>query len=147
MGYRSEVAYVIRFKDKAMRDIFTALQRAKADTHINTALNEMVEVEDNMLGYHADHVKWYDDYPEVRAHQTLMKDTIAMFANEETIPDYDNQAGYRFIRLGEETDDIEDEEEGNSEQLYEYVDWHRTTSVSFTRNTYEANQTNEGETA
>lgn len=144
MGYRSEVAYVLRFKDKEMRDAFINLQRAKADKHINTALDEMVEVEDNMIGYHADHVKWYDDYPEVKAHQTLMKDTIAIFADEETIPDYDDQAGYKFVRLGEEQDDNEDEEEGNSECLYEYVDWHRAVDVSFKRNTYDHN---EGETA
>jgi len=137
MGYRSEVAYVIRFKDKAMRDTFVALQRAKADPHINTALDEMVEVEDNMLGYHADHVKWYDSYDDVKAHEALMRDTIDIFANEETIPAYDDQAGYKFIRLGEEAEDNVDEEEGNSEELYDYVDWYRAVNVSFKRNTYD----------
>lgn len=146
MGYRSEVAYVIRFKDADQRQAFINIQRAKADKDINTALDEMVEVEDNMIGYHADHVKWYDDYPEVKAHQTLMKDSIALFGddNPNTL-DYDDQAGYRFIRLGEEQDDNEDVEEGNSECLYEYVDWHRAVEVSFKRNTYD--KQTEGETA
>ena len=137
MGYRSEVAYIIRFKDKEMRDTFINLQRAKADPHINTALDELVEVENNMLGYHADHVKWYDSYEDVIAHQTLLKDTIAIFANDETTPDYNEQAGYKFIRLGEEVEDNIDEEEGNSEQLYEHVEWYRGTNISFKRNTYE----------
>jgi hypothetical protein len=137
MGYRSEVAYVIRFKDKEMKDNFINLQRAKADQHINTALDELIEVEDNMLGYHADHVKWYESYPDVMAHQQLLKDTIAIFANDETVPDYDNQAGYKFIRLGEEQEDNIDEEEGNSEELYDYVDWYRGTNISFKRNTWE----------
>lgn len=137
MGYRSEVAYVIRFKDKEMRELFVSIQRAKADQHINTALDELVEVEDNMLGYHADHVKWYDTYEDVKAHETLMKDTIAIFANDETIPDYNSQAGYKFIRLGEEVEDNIDEEEGNSEELYDYVDWYRGTNISFKRNTWE----------
>ena len=138
MGYRSEVAYVIRFKDKEQRQTFINLQRAKADKHINEALDEMVEVEDNMLGYHAEHVKWYDDYPEVKAHETLMKDTIALFGDENPdTPDYDQQAGYKFIRLGEEQEDNIDEEGGNSEELYNYVDWYRAVNVSFKRNTYE----------
>jgi hypothetical protein len=137
MGYRSEVAYILRFTNKEMRDNFINLQRAKADPNINTALDELAEVEDNMLGYHADHVKWYDSYPDVIAHETLMKDTIEIFANEETIPDYDNQAGYKFIRLGEEVEDNIDEEGGNSEELYEHVEWYRGTNISFQRNTHD----------
>ena len=145
MGYRSEVAYVIRFKDKAMRELFVSIQRAKADKHINEALNELIEVEDNLLGYHADHVKWYDSYPEVKAHEALLREAVELFGDEN--PDcanYDDQAGYKFVRLGEEQEDNEDEEEGNSEELYEYVDWYRAVNVSFKRNTY--NKT-EGEEA
>lgn len=141
MGYRSEVAYVLRFKDKAQRELFVSLQRAKANGLINEALNELVEVEDNMLGYHAEYVKWYDSYADVQAHQTLMKDSIALFNEKEDI------TGYRFIRLGEESDDNEDEERGNTECLYEYVDWTKSITTAFTRNTYEVNQTKEGEQA
>ena len=139
MGYRSEVAYVLRFTNKEMKDNFVNLQRAKADKEINEALDALVEVEDNMLGYHADHVKWYDDYPDVKAHETLMKDTIKLFGDEYST-DYNEQAGYRFVRLGEEQEDNEDEEGGNSEELYEYVDWSRQINTSFVRNTYENNQ-------
>ena len=140
MGYRSEVAYVIRFKDKAMRELFVSLQRAKADHHINEALDELAEVEDCLLGYHADHVKWYDGYDGVKAHETLMHDSIDMFNKDEDI------TGWRFVRLGESQDDNEDREAGFSDELYEYVDWHRSMSLSFERNTYEQNQT-KGETA
>jgi hypothetical protein len=143
MGYRSEVAYVLRFKDKEMRELFVSIQRAKADPHINEALNELVEVEDNMLGYHADHVKWYDSYEDVQAHEGFMKACLDLFGDEYST-DYDNQAGYKFIRLGEETDDNIDKEGGNSEQIYDYVDWYRAINISFKRNTYE---NNEGETA
>jgi len=136
MGYRSEVAYVLRFKDKEMRELFVSIQRAKADNHINTALDELVEVENNMLGYHADHVKWYDSYPDVQAHEGLMKDCLKLFGDEYST-DYDNQAGYKFVRLGEEQEDNEDEEGGNSEELYDYVDWYRGTNISFQRNTWE----------
>jgi hypothetical protein len=116
------------------------MQRAKADKHINEALNELVEVEDCLLGYHADHVKWYDGYEGVKAHETLMHDSIDMFNQDEDI------VGWRFVRLGEESDDNVQEEDGNSDELYEYVDWHKSMSLSFERNTWEQNQT-EGETA
>jgi hypothetical protein len=139
VGYRSEVAYVIRFANKEMRELFVSMQRAKADKHINEALNELVEVEDCLLGYHADHVKWYDGYDGVKAHETLMQDSIDMFNQDEDI------VGWRFVRLGEESDDNVQEEDGNSDELYEYVDWHKSMSLSFERNTYEQNQT-EGET-
>jgi hypothetical protein len=140
MGYRSEVAYVIRFANKEMRDLFVSLQRAKADPHINEALNELVEVENCLLGYHADHVKWYEGYEGVKAHETLLSDSIDMFNQDEDI------VGWRFVRLGEESDDNVQEENGNSDDLYEYVDWYRGMNLSFERNTYEQNQT-EGETA
>ena len=140
MGYRSEVAYVIRFKDKEMRDLFVSLQRAKANPDINEALNELAEIEDCLLGYHADCVKWYDEYTGVKAHETLMHDSIDMFNKDEDI------TGWRFVRLGESQDDNEDREAGFSDELYEYVDWHRAVEVSFERNTYEQNQT-KGETA
>ena len=140
MGYRSEVAYVIRFANKEMRDLFVSLQRAKADPHINEALNELVEVENCLLGYHADWVKWYEGYEGVKAHETLLSDSIDMFNQDEDI------VGWRFVRLGEESDDNVQEENGDSEGLYEYVDWYRGMNLSFERNTYEQNQT-EGETA
>jgi len=140
MGYRSEVAYVIRFANKEMRDLFVSLQRAKADKHINEALDELVEVENCLLGFHADHVKWYEGYEGVEAHHTLMKDSIDMFNQDEDI------VGWRFVRLGEESDDNIQEENGNSDELYEYVDWYRGMNLSFERNTWDNKQT-EGETA
>jgi hypothetical protein len=140
MGYRSEVAYVIRFANREMRQTFINIQRAKADKHINEALDELIEVEDCLLGYHADHVKWYEGYEGVEAHHTLMKDSIDLFNEDEDI------VGWRFVRLGEESDDNIQEENGNSDDLYEYVDWHKSMSLSFEHNTYEVKQ-KQGETA
>jgi len=122
-----------------MRQTFINLQRAKADKHINEALDELIEVEDCLLGYHADWVKWYDEYEDVKAHQQLLTDAIEVFNEDE------EQTGYRFIRLGEEDDDNNVEEEGASDDLYEYVGWTKHLSVSFERNTHAVNQT-EGET-
>lgn len=137
MGYMSNVAYVIRFKDKAQCDTFINLQIAKADKYITEAIGELTRVEDNVLGFHSSCVKWYDDYEDVKAHHTLMSDTLKWFsegvAYSREIP-YDEQAGYRFIRLGEEDEDNTVEEGGNGEGLYEYIEWYRNIEVSFKLN-------------
>lgn len=138
MGYRSEVAYVIRFKDKEQRELFVALQRAKADKHINEALNEMIELEEDKLAYHADSVKWYDSYEEVQAHEKLMGEALELFNEDQDI------TGYRFIRIGEEYEDVVVEDHGDSDELWEYLDVQRSINVAFQTNTYEHN---EGETA
>ena len=134
MGYRSDVAYVIRFKDKAQCDTFINLQLAKADKHITGAINELTRVEDHILGFHTESVKWYDEYDDVKAHKTLLNEAIGLFsegvAYSREIP-YDDQAGYRFIRLGEEDEDNVVEDAGNSECLYEYIEWYRKLEVSF----------------
>jgi hypothetical protein len=133
MGYMSNVAYVIRFKDKAQCDTFINLQLAKADKWLTEAINELTRVEDNVLGFHASCVKWYDDYDDVKAHHTLMTDTLKWFSEGDSTGDlpYDEQAGYRFIRLGEEDEDNTVEEGGNAEGLYEYIEWYRNIEVQF----------------
>lgn len=141
MGYRSEVAYVIRFKDKEQRETFINLQRAKADTHINTALDELVELEEDKLAYHAYSVKWYDDYEDVKAHVKLMQDTLELFNQDKDI------TGYRFIRIGEEYEDVVVTDNGDADELWEYLDVHRSIGVSFPTETWQHNQTTEGETA
>lgn len=135
MGYRSNTAYVIRFKNKEQCDAFINIQLAKADKHITEAIGELTRVEDNVLGWHEQYVKWYDDYEDVKAHKTLMSEAITLFGEDNPeCEDYDDQAGYRFIRLGEEDDDNTVEEEGNSECLYEYIEWYRNVEVSFKLN-------------
>lgn len=136
MGYRSNTAYVIRFKNKEQCDAFINIQLAKADKWITEAIGELTRVEDNVLGWHEQYVKWYDDYEDVKAHKTLMNDAISLFNTDSEGNDvpYDDQAGYRFVRLGEEDDDNEIEEGGNDEQLYEYIEWYRNIEVSFKLN-------------
>ena len=46
MGYRSEVAYVIRFESKEVMDTFIGVQLVKKDKHTTDALKELEIVED-----------------------------------------------------------------------------------------------------
>ena len=122
MGYRSEVAYVIRFGSKTDMDTFVALQLTKADEWITQALKELSVVDADqpnpVLYFYADSVKWYDGYKDVEAHKTLMNEVVELF------PD----AGWHFIRCGEETDDITDECDGGDTDLtWEYLTINRPT--------------------
>ena len=121
MGYRSEVAVVIAFKDEAQRDTFLTLQIAKKDEDINEALKEVKKLESNKLFYYASDVKWYESYDFVKAVTNLYLEAVALYG--------DDGAGYRFTRIGEEVEDIEITEDGNYDDLWDYTSISRTIDV------------------
>jgi hypothetical protein len=107
MGYRSEVAYVIRFADKEKLDTFIGVQLVKKDEHITQALKELTQIEtteeQQFLFFHADDVKWYDDYPDVKVHHNFMHDAVDMFED----------CAWVFLRCGEQYDDVQEESDGD----------------------------------
>ena len=129
MGYRSDVAYVLRFDNKADMDAFTALQLAKQDEHINDALKELRLIQSTsrarILFFYAENVKWYQGYSDVDSHEVLLKQAIEMF----------DTAGYRFVRIGENYDDVELKDEGDYDHLWDYIDVYRPTINSDVGNT------------
>ena len=70
MGYRSEVAYVIKFDDIETRDNFVTLMLAKNDEHITRAVEECEYryQDDPVITFEAQDVKWYESYDDVQAH-------------------------------------------------------------------------------
>lgn len=121
MGYRSDVKYVIAFTSKEAKIGFLAQVRL-----IGGALQEAIEETnyDNdtaRIFFAADSTKWYDDYPEVQAHNQL----LSMAA--EMPPELCN--GYDFVRIGEETDDIESKSEGHNPP-YDAINIHRSVEFS-----------------
>lgn len=116
MGYYSEVAYVIEFKDKEQKETFINLQKVKADKTINDALMELMNITDNnnnKLAFHVDSCKWYDDFTDVKVHHRLMEEA------EELFPD---DVNWLFVRIGEQDDDMQQETGGeNAWDLSEYV--------------------------
>jgi hypothetical protein len=121
MGYRSEVAVVIAFKDEAQRDTFLALQLAKKDDDINEALKEVKKLETNKLFYYASDVKWYESYDFVKAVTNLYLEAVELYGNDG--------AGYRFTRIGEEVEDIEISEDGDYDDLWDYTSINRSIDV------------------
>ena len=135
MGYRSDIAYTIRFivpddeeTHGQVRDSFyTFLAEAKAKTETALCFSELEPIntksrnsegfyvdEENMrIDFHAWHVKWYDGYKDVDCHEALFS-----LANEWS---EDNEyIGGVKVRIGEDLDDnvMEDFGTGSDEWLY-----------------------------
>ena len=95
MGYRSDVAYAIRFKTKDHRIGFMAVQ----------FMNEWIKpedfslVDDATILFNHGNLKWYSEYGDVKQHTQLIND-----AKEQN-------CAWVFCRVGEEIGDIE--QDGN----------------------------------
>ena len=104
MGYRSDVAIAIH-KD-LQGDFLTFLNTEKLMTEIfgdrsDFDLDKDFQGEGHWL-FTADQIKWYTDWDEFYAHITMFEKF--MDAMDEK---FDHSAQYRFIRIGEENDDME----------------------------------------
>ena len=117
MGYRSTVAFVISFKTKEQLDNYLAPRLLDENLKDSRDNFSRISWDDASVLYHVEDIKWYDTYPEVQALTKLYKDTI--------------EAGgaYRFIRVGEEDKDIEEEyaESDTTEPFWD--DFYPVTSI------------------
>ena len=98
MGYRSEVAFCLRVKEP---EKFIALAKVNANNVIKEMLENMYYIEDSdgsdcLLFTHS-YWKWYQD--SEFAFRDLM----------ELAEDYDPEFACRFVRVGEEANDVENE--------------------------------------
>ncbi len=112
MGYRSDVAYVIKFKSFDDREAFISLMLSKNDPNIYQAVNETKHdyKEEPLITFEVDDVKWYPDFPDVQAHEQLYKQAHELF-----------EADYRFLAIGEDGAETFDEEDNNGWGLYDYI--------------------------
>ncbi len=130
MGYRSEVAYTIRFKDEASYRLFIAEAKSKPETagcfKSDEASVDECECDDARwaINFYADQVKWYPSYPEVAMHEALIAqarewdegDThVAIKEGDVEINLIEHRLGYIFLRIGEESNDIEEQYGGDYE--------------------------------
>jgi len=118
MGYRSDVAYTIRFTTddtRAKHSFYVFLAEAKAKAATAACFNEPAwsefQVDEGRfrINFSAEDVKWYDSFPDVACHEALIE-LAAEWANDE-----DNHSGiaFSFIRIGEESNDIEEKGGGD----------------------------------
>ena len=124
MGYRSDVAYTIRFSGeddtKVKHSFYTFLAEAKANPETAGCF---LDDEDHFqvvesawtINFHAHDVKWYESYEDVQTHEALMKLALAWIdGGNECI-------GYIFTRIGEETNDTEQNYGGNWDDSWLYM--------------------------
>ena len=114
MGYRSHVAYVIKFDDIETRDNFVTLMLAKNDKWITEALEECEYryQDDPIITFEEWDIKWYKGYDDVEAHRALMLSATQIYREKG--------GRYRFIGVGEDGAEEFDEDD-NEGDLYDYI--------------------------
>lgn len=115
MGYRSQVAYRIVFRNKKILNEFIALVMAVGGDKLGALKECQIEVQDNdrpecYVNYYAEDVKWYEGYREVQAHTRLYEYAAERFPDD---------ADYRFIRTGEDSND--NQEDGSYNGMDDYL--------------------------
>lgn len=123
MGYRSQVAYVIAFEDKKTLNEFISLVMLKGGGEAKALRECEIEVVDGAfscyrINFYGDDVKWYESYEDVQAHTWLYHYAVERF---------EDNCAYRFLRVGEEQGDIEDEHNDPSGKFDMYEDFYTRT--------------------
>ena len=113
MGYRSDVAYTIRFKNKEHRIRFMAT--AVLGSVIK--LDEFGLIDDETILFKYDDIKWYEEYEYVIAHQQLLNDAKAQ------------GCAWEFARVGEEAGDTEQEGEDGEKDDGDSIECPQTISI------------------
>jgi hypothetical protein len=117
MGYRSDVAFAIKFPTPKQRDAFTAVIKLASEPTELGCLAEYTNYDEQTYTCFFTDVKWYPDYDDVKVHHILM---------ERAVEDHD--ASYYFVRIGEETDDIETQHNGE-DVPWDVIELHRSVRI------------------
>jgi hypothetical protein len=123
MGYRSSVAYTIRFTGDDDRlntqTFYTFIAEAKSNDSCRAAL-EQCEIDENRLriNYYVEDYKWYDSDPHVQGHEELLELVNDTY---KTFEDTQECIGYVFARIGENDDDTEWKAEGKCDVSWLWV--------------------------
>jgi hypothetical protein len=143
MGYRSDVAYVVKFysetePEKAFAEFVAFVDWVK-NTHViqdpsektafsyndfsyNDKSSDYLKFypKDLMISFSIESVKWYQDFDEVQWHEQLL-------LNVEKY----RTGNYRFVRTGEEYNDVEVKvHDPTYWEMHDYVDVHRSIEFS-----------------
>ena len=139
MGYRSDVAYIVKFyhndqPEKAFAD-YTAFQDWVKNKHTVAYNNNDQDIvhtyeeeanlirwssKESLMTFQVDDVKWYESFGDVRWHNELLEEC-------KKYP----TANSRFVRLGEDYGDVEVEEHAETYfELWELLDVRRSYALN-----------------
>ena len=111
MGYRSQVTLALRPKAAAL---FSTVRARGGELAALIADGMHKDHGEGHESYSWDYIKWYDSYPCVGA--------IEAFMNRLDEEDMDDE--YRFVRLGEDTDDNEVRGYGFEIGISRTIEWY-----------------------
>ncbi len=123
MGYRSDVAYVIKFDDIQTRDAYVTLMLAHDDPEVRKAIEECEydDERDPIITFKETDIKGYPSYPDVMAHKFIYENAYAL-----------EMGSYRIVTLGEDgAEDFDSEELHDGHDLYEYITTRHELVTSF----------------
>ena len=137
MGYRSDVAYKITFHNKDQWNVFLIEAKSKPETRLCFEDECLTVVHNEQeLRFHAEGVKWYSDYEDVKCHLNLfelcdeyLERQEKNFVDGESRSSTPPVVSYLFKRVGESEDDAEELSGGDPDwgwiELIRYirVDW------------------------
>jgi hypothetical protein len=152
MGYRSIVAYTIRFTphpspqeaengdsptEKEIKECKESFYCFLADAKVKfpSAISDnAIEVDEAnfALNFFAEDVKWYEDYEDVKCHMALLQ--LAQDWSENVDEENGETKGNKhiggvFVRVGENTDDVT--EEGFGEHDWDWIAVQRQVVVDW----------------
>jgi hypothetical protein len=140
MGYRSDVAYAVKFHHETEPEIAFAEfvrfvkwvkeEHKTTDTTDNThyTFNQEDDADDAFKIHHKNlmisayftDTKWYEAYASVKWHEQLL----------DKVHEY-STGNYRFVRIGEEIEDTEIKDHSPTVfEMWGYVDVHRSINYS-----------------
>lgn len=123
MGYRSDVAYVIKFDDIQTRDAYVTLMLAHDDENVRRAMEECEydETRDAIITFKETDIKWYPSYPDVIAHTFICTNAHEL-----------EMGSYRIVTLGEDgQEDCETECIHDGHDLYDYITTRHILETNF----------------
>jgi hypothetical protein len=137
MGYRSDVAYKIKFEDEGQWNVFLLEAKSKPETRLCFEDESLSVVHDKQeLRFVVNAVKWYEDYEDVKCHIKLfdlcdeyLERQEKNFVDGGTTNIKEPVVSYLFRRIGESEDDLEERHGGDPDwdwvELIRYmrVDW------------------------
>ena len=104
MGYRSEVVFVVDKRvEGLLMHLFTSCPAAHQLCHEYTDTRTDHE---NAILFHWTDIKWYESSPEVQAVEKFMDKLDEIDNIEIDGEEIDPCEMYRFVRTGEESDDV-----------------------------------------
>jgi hypothetical protein len=136
MGYRSSVAYKIKFEDEGQWNVFLLEAKSKPETRLSFEDECLSVVHDKReIRFVVDGVKWYEDYEYVKCHIKLLDLCEEYIERQEkslegSLPSITpHVVSYLFRRVGEDEDDLEERHGGDPDwdwvELIRYIrpDW------------------------